>query len=778
MGWKDRIQPDVTPTKTSSWRDRIVQEPEVQEEPSLLSQLGQATLSTAQAVPVGVAKGITAGALEEGVGGIVGGIEAARSKLAEYIPALETSEEEVNRQLREKGFTGDLPTAGEKSILQQYQEARDAAKQYTGQLSKESPIPFLGSEVAGGVVPLVATGGGSVIPTAASTAKNIGLGTKALNLGKTVGKGAATGAGYGAITGLTEGEGDLTKGEVGKVLEDIGEGTKTGAVFGGALSTVAPALEGGKTFKELVDSIRNRNPTINKFARTFEKKVEGEPQFFGGTQFTQQGDDSLDLIKELASVVGKKESNIGKKIDSLVEMSDKGIDITKEKQNLISEFKEFAKKATSKEGEDEALRVANKIDNYLTKRTNVVQSGEDIALKEAEKTKARLISDSRRKQELLDKQNLQEQQTQKAADIAELKRLRKLEDAKIKAETFQESNIPHLGQVREMPETQRQIVQDFSSGKITTTPIKQVVQKEIPEFTETISEPEFNRAIFQDKKTGDIISTPFGKDITEEVVVPKTEQLTELLRQKRDIGSGFETVQTGEGRKVTSKAYNLLDTKIQEALPKASQEEYKNLNTNYSIIKTAMDVVNDNLTSLDKVKKEKASQAIAGVIDNIGDIQNLQANRVVRRLFSELEKVMPDEIAPIKEKIIRNAENLELNADYLGVSPSRTGRGENIILGTLLKGGYRTAEVAGIGTREAKKLISPITTRINQLTNASANDLATRAEQAARKGNSSLANFYKNLSTVTSEGKKKALLFSASQNPNLRDAFSDEEETP
>lgn len=115
------------------------------------------------------------------------------------------------------------------SLLDAYRQARNIRNLRTEVGAQENPVASpIGTATGTGLSAMLR------LPSFASGQK----------LASQVLSGAKTGAAYGALTGLTEGDADLTRGEVGKALQNALVGGTAGGVMGAA---VPAALSGGRS---------------------------------------------------------------------------------------------------------------------------------------------------------------------------------------------------------------------------------------------------------------------------------------------------------------------------------------------------------------------------------------------------------------------------------------------------------------------------------------------------------------------------------------------------
>lgn len=189
--WRDRIQNDDSSQKsTGSWRDRI------QDEPTPSSNTEQPTrtpnTSMLEVALSGGAEGLTLGFDDELVGAGGAGVDLA----------------------------SDIGSGSELSLdklLNSYRTSRDRRREQKAQQTADRPGTMLASNIAGGVLPMLFTGGTGALAAGAKA------------LAPTTLKGMAL---LGGAAGAGTSQADLTKGEVGQLALDTGMGAGLGTVLG------------------------------------------------------------------------------------------------------------------------------------------------------------------------------------------------------------------------------------------------------------------------------------------------------------------------------------------------------------------------------------------------------------------------------------------------------------------------------------------------------------------------------------------------------------------
>lgn len=138
----------------------------------------------------------------------------------------------------------------QRGLLDLYREQRDVARHDDDAARAANPKTFLGGELAGGILPALATSGGAGAAPAAAP----GFLRGAMQV-------AANGAKWGAVTGLGESKADLTQGDVGGAAWDTAKGAATGAAANLALTGV------GKAAKKVVNGVVELDP-VNTYLRS------------------------------------------------------------------------------------------------------------------------------------------------------------------------------------------------------------------------------------------------------------------------------------------------------------------------------------------------------------------------------------------------------------------------------------------------------------------------------------------------------------------------------
>lgn len=201
----------------------------------------------------------------------------------------------------------DLP-----SLYRQYQQLE---QEKVKQAKERSPIAFGAAEIAGGLAPALFTGGG----TAAATAAKGFL--------PAVGRGALTGAKYGALAAAGTAEAPIE--ETGEFAKEIGKG----ALFGGTLGGVLGGI--GETGRKLLSSVEDVDLGRQMKAQ-YEQLKKPDVELFGSKAKTAQVESESQLVREIQEQLLSGQSSIGENIRSILkEAKDIGIKIGEEEIELL-----------------------------------------------------------------------------------------------------------------------------------------------------------------------------------------------------------------------------------------------------------------------------------------------------------------------------------------------------------------------------------------------------------------------------------------------------------
>lgn len=209
-----------------------------------------------------------------------------------------------------EGIAKDTQEAVEKYRAQQQIE-----QEKVKQAKERSPIAFGAGEIAGGVLPALFTGGGAAAATAAP------------GFLPAVGRGALTGAKYGALAAAGTAEAPIE--ETAEFAKEVGKGALFGGTLGGVLGGV------GETGRKLLSSVEDVDLGRQMKAQ-YEQLKKPDIELFGSKAKTAQVERESQVAKEIQEQLLSGQSSIGEKIGSILkEAKDVGIKVGEEEIGLL-----------------------------------------------------------------------------------------------------------------------------------------------------------------------------------------------------------------------------------------------------------------------------------------------------------------------------------------------------------------------------------------------------------------------------------------------------------
>lgn len=174
------------------------------------------------------------------------------------------------------GAAGDVLTGQTtmEKILDAYRQNLEESRQAFKQAEERSPTAFTVGNVGGGILTGLATAGAAPALVGARGAAALANLRNAGTLGR-IAEAGAIGAGSGAVAGLGTSEADLTQGEVGEALKDVGTGAAFGGVFGAGLQGGVEGIKGiGSAVKGAANLI-GKTETAGNIGKAYQLGKEG-----------------------------------------------------------------------------------------------------------------------------------------------------------------------------------------------------------------------------------------------------------------------------------------------------------------------------------------------------------------------------------------------------------------------------------------------------------------------------------------------------------------------
>lgn len=652
--------------------------------------------------------------------------------------------EAVEEQLKAQGFTG---LEGEQNILEKYRGLRDVAREREAEVQEAHPGTYLAGELVGGIAPAIATGGTAAAGTLAKEGLKAGI--KA---------GAKAGAKFGAAEALGRTEADLTRGEVLETAEDVAKGTVAGAVIGGALPLVGAA---GKQAKKGLAKVGN-----------WLDDVSGELGLV-----TKEAAKMAEAGEQVVSRAALKETskNIQKQAEKLNNTVSK---ITKKKaQNLVSESLDSEAKINLTDDVDRFI--ANLDDNlenlvpnspeyntlgnirakFSKMKTNLLkEAGEDPSLPTRKEVYEKLL----KKKRAIDAET--------AAGFDQAKAIDNLFDRAAKLKGDWKPDATELQRIQAdfglgNTDDAIEMLRDIQSLKVKRPKINPKTG-EVSEITQELKQ------VLKRADTGIIESDghlilrkgsqpkgtlPFRPDEITQPVELSPQQVLNLRDEIRDL----TMTQAGLPKKVGAEIGEELTEKLKAGVSPEKRAQFEEGMQTYRDIYGLEELV-PGISK--KTTPEEAGKTIeraqAFIEKEMTDLDPGQKTAVLEEFGQRIRRSVPE----LGEEFIQEAGYSSKLKELQEIAHKS---GALRALGTIEAIGAR----AGAGYGSAKRLVGEAGKKVNvvqSIADFSADQMRDFAGIARNQGKESVANFLTELANVTSEGKKKALLFVASQKPEIR----------
>jgi len=228
-------------------------------EEAALESSGEDVAGKLKSLAGGIAEGSTLGFADELGGATQSGLDILQGILGDSVT-------DVDSQLAEQGFTGDLTT--DSSEL--YKQAKGETVEDLDAAAKANPLTNVAGQMVGGITTGIV--GGGLLPGVAKVGKVASAASKAMQAAKAT---ALEGGVYGAIQGAGDSEADMsegTKAYLNELTGDITDGASTGMVLGGVLGATANL---GKDAAKFIGKWVNNHIATGHMKEAFKAGVEG-----------------------------------------------------------------------------------------------------------------------------------------------------------------------------------------------------------------------------------------------------------------------------------------------------------------------------------------------------------------------------------------------------------------------------------------------------------------------------------------------------------------------
>lgn len=628
-----------------------------------------------------------------------------------------------------------------------YSERRDLARAKEEEVKEAAPVSYFAGEMLGGIAPAIATGGAGAVAKIGTT----GLKTA-------IKEGAKSGAKYGAVSGLGTSEADLTEGDIEGVAKDVATGTAAGTILGGALPVVA------KGVKAVAGKVPGKDKPLD-FA--YDKAPRLVKKIIKATELARKGDEVVGQSvenKQLANLEGlvddtqkfleasRKEAN--ELIESALDPKIK-INVSDKYGKYVGDLQESLKKFTP--DSDEAKTIKNAIQTINKQREEILGSA---TFNPQLPTRKEAIETLQKKLETVRFQNEIGVPQAKAIDnlfnkVAKMKE--GWEPDMITAKRVQtDFSLPDEATAVEMLKDVAKLkinknFVDKESGMIRQMPVElvEVIKKYEPSIQEKAGRVYLQRGPGQVRES-EILS--YRPDMIEAPLEVNPQQLRSVEAELRELSKKADP-----GGAITKVASDVRSTLLNE-LPPELAEKFKQGMLTQSEINRIKDLTSrDIISKFQGAEKAEATQALSNLLEAEHGFGGAGpgGSRIIRDDIKEtLKRLDPKFGQEFEQRAGEYAQKLDLNrvGETRGISPG-------IIAGGIESLGVRGGAVVGTALQKVDKM--------KALASIPKEKLATMAQDVAQQY-PKLSNFLNNLASVQSQSKKNALLFVASQKPDLK----------
>ncbi|HLD91090.1 MAG TPA: hypothetical protein VI911_08775 [Patescibacteria group bacterium] len=652
------------------------------------------------------------------------------------------------------------------NFMDTYRRERDTERAKMEAAQEANPIIFTASEIGSGIAPAFFTGGA----TAAATLGKLGL-------KEAVKQSAATGAKYGAAAGLGYGEADLTQAEVPKAVQEIGMGSLTGGALGAGMGyigqkAIKPGMEKLNSLREYI-----REKSTSSFRKMFEAgELAKEGEEIIGQKIQQT---IMDDLSSKATEIQKNLENVKregvKKFDDLwqkTEAEQMKKDYTTYIDNLSNEFKLEHQNALTDDTAKKAGKVLEQLNNikkkFITKEDVIVPdyTAKETALGALEKKKVLMeLADSEGEgaskeiAKMLDKYALIEGDIQPAKiDTIKVSKLLNIsgEEATdilkdvVRLKYKQKELIPELGVEMSLPKEMKAVAKTFEPGEIIVDDLKGL-------------------AYFKDAR-GRVNSVYWGK-IPTKVETREIQNAINLKpKEMKEFSDSLKLIAGKDKGTIESRVRELakgvrkdFDSLLGE---KGMLDEFSKVMKSYeSMYGATKKLKKKDLISEDVVTKDNAIDDLTDMLKNIK--LETAAGEKAQRKFEKFMKYYRDIVGQEKADELYTAVNKLSQLYDINQSAANSGlQVSKAFIGGVEAAGIRGAIGLGKVSKGIEKASDWTGKMVKEIVNTLPNNLAKLADKAE---NPKIAQLFRNLAATENEQSRRALLFSAMQNPNTKD---------
>jgi hypothetical protein len=705
----DDLFEDVEYTAPEDMDDSLFEDEEV-ETPSQLETAAR-----------GVGQGLTMGFLDELIGAFkAGGGASPRQMLEDPKKAMKKERELMKRYMEE--------TAKQRKIM----EAGRKAHPWTAGVS----------EVAGGILPAIATGGGTAM---AQTGKAIAGQAAKGGTAKALTQLAKEGAKMGSIYGLGESEGET----VGEMALDTLKGGTTGAVAAPVLGVgMKAAGKGVQALKKGAGELAEKFPTISKpfkFAKEHGMTTAKERSKMMEEQIKG-------LIKDIKSAF-KKSGMSDDLADEQVNQLQKTFDVTEDFGAVANQLRDQAK-YLPKADADKILKQAQQIDD-------MVLGAEEVAARQ-------LARDT--ETEILKKLDASDRKEVMAPIKSESKMVQHAEKYGDELENIQESTKAF--------EDVSDLLYDTKGGKIHKSRGK-FKEQLVDEYGQPYTQ-DYEKTIIQDttpfdpsqikvSKQGDRMVAEYLNQSTGEVFkkygkVPdkgldlKSVSIDDLLEQQRIFGQKAFDANNADSQ-MYRELWKVSREKIKEVLPHLSQKKQ-----DQAKLFQLMDILGVDKSLMNKPASHSEMVKMIKGVPRKMDVEKSYLERNILKEGDEISERMGriadiDDVSQILEGVTSNAGEFS-RAGILQKSTGVITEAGGSLYGKVARAGQAVGKFVEPATSMVSKMV-------NKMTPQHLNNFRNKLLAEGSEGSAYYAKEIERLATLDPRAKDQAL-FALSQQPGFR----------
>jgi len=650
-----------------------------------------------------------------------------------------------------------------------YRGYREGGREATKVAAKAHPKLAVASEIVGGILPAVFTGGASAVGAVAKTGAKLA----AKELAKSGGK-------WGAVEAFGRSEADLTKGEIGEMAKDVAIGTTTGAVTGVALPMAGKALIGTKAGQKVKETFMKGSDLGGKTIKSIRK---GWNDFWGDIgieatvagKTTRGGTSVVDIhgrnvsqrvlqndVKKLSHEI----HNISKP-EAIKEITeavgiDKKLEITDDVNSFIKDLDD--KLSQLDLTSDEAKGISNIKAQLMYFKTKALKdAGQDVELPTTSATYAKLLKEQQSINKQLDLRLADEDMVDSLVTKAlRVKNGKKIDanEIKIIQETFDIETKNGVIELLKDVGTIKGIKTQFNkkTGTFDEYPfeLKTVLDRHRPEI---IKDGDWLGLKQGTKYTKPILTRP---EIDAKIEI-SAQELLNFRKSMRDLTYNESGFVKSIGADIDSK----ITKSLKDMVGPEGRKKFEHGMQIYQDIYNIEEILPEISKMQQTAGKDKMIDAAVELFQKgLSGMDSDAAQKLaIRGLKSRIIRSVPS----LGKKFV---EKLQKDAQLLSIRDMAQKTGVYSAMGTVQSMGIKGA--AGIGrgmqaydyTKHAMKTLMGLPSKgLSKLAN--------------KTNNPRLKTFLNELALVENANKKNALLFSAMQNPELRihvqDMFDEDE---